>query len=51
MREQAIDREYDRLPAVVQANVTRKEYAWMTNEQRHSLIEDFTEPSEDWIDE
>lgn len=52
MREQnPIDSEYDRLPAVVQANVTRKEYAWLSNDQRHRLLDDFTEPSGNWVDE
>ncbi len=51
MRDQSpLDTSYDRLPVVIQANVTRKEFAWLSNEQRDSLVEDFTEPSGDWID-
>ena len=51
MRDQALDSEYDKLPVVVQSNVTRKEFQWLSNEQRHSLLEDFTEPGGTWIDE
>ena len=51
MRDRSpLDNAYDRLPVVIQANVTRKEYAWLSDEQRDNLFDDFTEPSGDWID-
>lgn len=45
-----LDSQYDRLPAVVQGHVTRKEFAWLDNEQRHRLSEDFTEPEGGFVD-
>lgn len=44
------NRLYAELPVTVQANISPKEYAWLSNEQRQTLIEDFTEPSEVWVD-
>ena len=37
-------REYDLLPGPVRIQVSAKEYAWMSPEQRARLVEDFTEP-------
>ncbi len=37
-------RDYDLLPEVIRANVTKKEYAWMTDDQKAELTDSFTEP-------
>lgn len=41
--------EYDALPESIKAEVSEKEHAWMTDEQRARLMDDFClpEPEED----
>lgn len=38
--------DYDALPEIIRGLVTRQEYAWMSDDQKCSLIEDLTTPED-----
>lgn len=38
--------DYDALPEIIRGMVTRKEYAWMSDDQKCNLIEDCTTPDD-----
>lgn len=42
--------EYRALPEVVRVHLTAKEYAWLSNDERHRLLDDFTQPSSGYVD-
>jgi hypothetical protein len=37
---------YDALPEVIRGHITRKEYAWLSDEQKQNLVEDMTTPED-----
>lgn len=46
-----LDSRYERLPDVIRSHVSRREFAWLDNEARNRLQEDFTEPEAGFVDE
>lgn len=43
----AVGTNYDALPEVVQQNVSRTEYAWLSDREKNELVTGFTLPPED----
>ena len=35
---------YDTLPPILRAHVSRKEYAFMSDEQKNDIVQDYTQP-------
>lgn len=38
--------EYDALPEIIRGHITRKEYLWMSDDQKANLIEELTTPED-----
>lgn len=36
--------DYNKLPTPIKMNISEKEYAWLTDEQRENLLEDLCNP-------
>lgn len=44
LKEATGDRAYDDLGEAVQANITHKEWMWLSDEEKARFIQDLTEP-------
>lgn len=44
---ESIHPEYEKLPSEVKAQVTAKEYMWLTDLKRHTLVREMCEPDID----
>ena len=51
MIQRSHDDAYDRLPEGVKMHVSRAQYAWLSDAEKNRLVEDFTTPDDDSVDE